>query len=73
MEESRDVLVSPGERGFVRQEDNAKVAGPRRLPETAPVDHQDVLLEQQLLDEILVAVSQVEAGKGIKRASRLDL
>ena len=59
VQERGKALVSAIQRGFVGQEDDAKMAGFRRFAKAAAMHHQDLLLHEELTDENLVPSATV--------------
>src|SRR5579862_4666228 len=68
-DELADRLIGLGQRRLVGQKHNAEVPGAGFLPKAGAVDHEHVLCPAEFLDENVVAFLDVDAGKGVERAT----
>src|SRR5208337_5475974 len=69
--EVSDTCVSARERRLVRQEDNAEMTCLRRLPKPATVHHKNLLFDQQVAHEVLIALRDFQPRKGVESPPRL--
>ena len=72
VQERGKALVSAIQRGFVGQEDDAKMAGFRRLAKATAMYYQDLRFHEELTNENLVTFFDVQPRKCVKSAPRSD-
>src|SRR5208337_2403366 len=68
--EVSDSCVSARERRLVRQEDNAEMTRLWRLPKPAAVHHENLLFDQQVAHEVLIALRDFQPRKGVESPQR---
>ena len=69
-DEVAQTRIGTSERGLIGKKNDAYVPGSGSLAEPGTMDHENVLLHQQLLHELFVAIGNIKLRKRVKRAAR---